>query len=345
MRKHITYNQVIEIQEFTFDCINNTNILLKMARLDKIHDLASGNKIYKLLPIIKYVKANNFRQILTFGGAFSNHVHALALMANSQGIESIAVIRGEPHYAKNPTLSDAQNVGMRLVFVNRQEYKLRNDQDYLTQLQSRFPDALIIPEGGSSQLAIQGCAQMALDIVNNQHPHSENELLAVASGTGATAAGLVCGLADNQRLVAYSVLKDKSLQSRIAAFIRAENDDKDNDREHIHENHHGNGNDLCKPNYTIQNADFGGYAKFEKPLLDFILSWLDQTGILLDPIYTSKMCRRVIEQVEAGEFKTGQVITLIHSGGLQGWRGMQQRVESIGGANAWKQISLYLESA
>ena len=311
------------IQEITFERLKNSSIKLKMARLDQNNALASGNKIYKLKPIIKYAKAHNFKQILSFGGAYSNHIHALALLAKQYQIESIALIRGEAEYAQNPTLSDAQNAGMQLQFVNRAEYKQRNDEAYLKQLQQRFPDALIVPEGGSSQLAIHGCAQMARDI--NQF--SSNELLAIASGTGATAAGLVCGLAENQRLNVYAVLKDESLPSRIADFIDKENDSS----KQIHQQ------------YSLHKADFGGYAKLDQSLLDFILDWLAQTGILLDPIYTSKMCLRVVQQIEAGEFSKGQSMTLIHSGGLQGWRGMQQRVESLVGAAAWKMINNALQ--
>jgi len=316
---------LIPINEINFDRIEAQGIRLNMARADQIHDLASGNKIYKLRPIIEFAKANNFKQILSFGGAYSNHIHALALLAQQHNIESVAIIRGEAKYAENPTLSDAQDAGMTLEFVSREEYKQRANQDYLTQLQKRFPLALIIPEGGSSQLAIKGCAQMAKDINQGSSNSFESNTLAIASGTGATAAGLVCGLADNQRLIAYSVLKDESLKSRIDDFISVENS--------THHDH-----------YEIQNADFGGYAKFDKPLLDFILSWLDQTGILLDPIYTSKLCRRVIQQIEAGEFLKGQSITLIHSGGLQGWRGMQQRVEKLSGESAWMTINSYLKT-
>lgn len=312
----------IPIQEIYLERIKAFDIELKMARADQIHDMASGNKIYKLNPIFDYAKANNFKQVLSFGGAYSNHIHALALLAQKNNIGSVAIIRGEAKYAENPTLSDAQKAGMSLEFVSREEYKKRNEENYLSQLQFRYPDALIISEGGGSQLAIQGCAQMARDI-NGKH-HFENDILTVASGTGATAAGLVCGLSDNQKLIAYSVLKDESLKSRIDTFINAEES-------------------LNVSQYTIQNADFGGYAKFDKALLDFIFSWLEQTGILLDPIYNSKMCCRVVQQIEAGKFEQGQSITLIHSGGLQGWRGMQQSVEKIGGSKAWDKISLNLK--
>ena len=315
----------LNLQKINYVGSKNSNICLRMARLDQINQFASGNKIYKLRPIIAYAKANNYKQILSFGGAFSNHIHALALLAQKQQISSIGLIRGEPEYAQNPTLSEAQTAGMRLVFINRTEYKRRNDPQYLQNLQQRYPDALIIPEGGSSQLAIQGCAQMARDI-DLACSNDTNNILAVACGTGATAAGLACGLTGNQQLNVYSVLKDDTLKSRIDAFINAEQ------------------LGMKKPNYSLYQADFGGYAKFDKPLLAFIMNWLEQTGILLDPIYTSKMCRYVIQQIEAGEFSLDQSITLIHSGGLQGWRGMQQRVETLGGLNTWKRIEDYLEN-
>lgn len=314
----------INVQSIHFDCLNPKHVDLKMARFDQINKLASGNKIYKLKPVLNYVKNNNIKQVISFGGAYSNHIHALALLAEHQGIESIALIRGEPEYAKNPTLKDAQNAGMRLVFVDRAEYKQRNDLEYLAQLQKSYPNALIVPEGGSSQLAIEGCAQMARDI--NLNDVAGDNVLAVASGTGATAAGLTCGLAQNQNLNVYAVLKDGSLHSRINEFVRNEEADS------------------VEKNYTIHQADFGGYAKLDKYLITFILNWLDQTGILLDPIYTSKMCCRVIQQIEAGDFEDGTTVTLIHSGGLQGWRGMQKRVKSLAGIDAWQKIESYLDS-
>jgi len=308
----ITAPILINIQNIDFTGIESSGVNLMMARADQIHDLASGNKIYKLRPIIEFAKYNNYKQILSFGGAFSNHIYALALLAQQQSIETVALIRGEEEYAQNPTLNDAQKAGMNLEFVSREEYKLRNDTDYLQQLQLRYPQALIIPEGGSSQLAIKGCSQMTQDI----NATIKSDVLAISAGTGATAAGLACGLDENQRLAVYSVLKDESLQSRIEGFIYAEI-----------------GSD--QQNYSLHNADFGGYAKLDKPLLDFILIFLEQTGILLDPIYTSKLCLKVIQQIDAGLFTPNTSITLIHSGGIQGWRGMKQRVIDLADDDVW----------
>ena len=309
----------LPIQKIQHPITERANISLFMARADLIHPLASGNKIYKLMPNIEFANTNGYTELLSFGGAFSNHIHALALMAQKHGFKSIGIIRGEGNYAANPTLQDAQNAGMKLAFVTRKDYKRRNEADYLAKLQVQFPKALIIPEGGSSQLAISGCAKIAEEINEIQ----ECDVLTVACGTGATVAGLVCGASKNQSVIGYSVLRDESLTGRVGNSIKNEKS-------------------TIVSHYKIETADFGGYAKLDKPLLDFVLDWLDQTGILLDPIYTSKMCRRIMQQIEDDEFNAGMSICMIHSGGLQGWRGMEKRVRDLSGDVAWKRIEAYL---
>lgn len=292
-------------------------VQLYMARADLIHPLASGNKVYKLMPNLEFAKLQGYKQLLSFGGAFSNHIHALALMAQKEGFESVGVIRGEQAYASNPTLKMAQSAGMQLEFVDRITYKRRHDVDYLVQLQQQYPNALIIPEGGSSQLAIQGCASLVSDI--NQQQDQKADVLTIACGTGATLSGLICGLKQGQTAIGYAVLKDGSLKARVADYIKSE---KPNDQTVI----------------CIEKADFGGYAKLDSSLLDFILAWLDNTGILLDPIYTSKMCMRLMQQIESGEFKSGSTITMIHSGGLQGWYGMEKQVNKLSNETTWALI-------
>ena len=309
----------LTIQKVTSKLADDAAITLSMARADLIHPLASGNKIYKLMPNMDFAKANGYTELLSFGGAFSNHIHALALMAQKHGLKSIGIIRGESDYATNPTLQDAQNAGMKLVFVTRKDYKRRNNAEYLSELQTQFPKALIIPEGGSSQLAIGGCAKLAEEINEIQ----KCDMLTVACGTGATVAGLVYGASNNQSVIGYSVLRDESLVGRVEDFIKDEKRD-------------------IASNYKIEAADFGGYAKLDKPLLDFVFDWLNQTGILLDPIYTSKMCKKLMQQIKAGEFEPGTSICMVHSGGLQGWRGMKRRVRELAGDERWKQIEACL---
>jgi 1-aminocyclopropane-1-carboxylate deaminase/D-cysteine desulfhydrase-like pyridoxal-dependent ACC family enzyme len=293
----------------------DAGVRLFMARADTVHPLASGNKIYKLKPILEFAKNNNINQLLSFGGAYSNHNHALALIAEQYGLRSVGIIRGEKEYANNPTLTDAKNAGMQLEFVNRKVYKQRKDASYLEELQKRYPDSLIIPEGGSSQMALAGCAELSKEINLIQ----QSNVLTVASGTGATLAGLISGAAVNQKVIAYAVLRDQSLAARVEQFLALE----------------GCGNN----NYDIEAADFGGYAKLDKDLLDFILTWFEETGVLLDPIYTGKMCMRLMQQIKAKKFDAGMSITMVHSGGLQGWRGMRSTVEGLAGDHVWNLIS------
>lgn len=307
----------LRLEKINMALCNKANIKLVMLRADLIHPLASGNKFYKLAPTIERSQLQKFNCLLSFGGAYSNHIHALALSAQARGISSIGIIRGEASYASNPTLKDAQQAGMQLEFVDRLTYKRRADDDYLNQLQQRYPDALIIPEGGSNQEAVKGCGKLA-DEINDL---IRADIITVAAGTGATAAGIACRVNKSQTVIAYAVLKDETLDKRIKAFISNEGSSVD---------------------VNIEQADFGGYAKLSKQLLDFILNWLDITGILLDPIYTAKMCMRLMQQIESAEFARSTTIVMIHSGGLQGWRGMQQRVVALSGQESWDKINAYL---
>ncbi|WP_299879416.1 1-aminocyclopropane-1-carboxylate deaminase/D-cysteine desulfhydrase [uncultured Cocleimonas sp.] len=312
--------QNLNIESVEIAAAKKSGVKLFMARADRIHPLASGNKFYKLKPHFEYAIANDIKQLVSFGGAFSNHIHALALMAKDYGLQSVGIIRGEQEYASNPTLTAARNAGMALEFVTRKEYQLRHGENYLAELQKRYPLALIIPEGGSSQLAIAGCATLTKDI-NAQH---RSDIFTIASGTGASFAGLVCGLEETQQAISYAVLKDQSLEQRISSFINKE--------------------EIQANEYSIEQADYGGYAKFDETHLEFILDWLEQTGILLDPIYTSKMCRRLVEQLTDGQFEKGTSITMVHSGGLQGWLGMRDKVIKLEGESSWDLIQSYLLS-
>lgn len=299
--------------------IQQFNLEVSMARADQIHPLASGNKYYKLKPSLEYAKDNNIKCLLSFGGAFSNHIHALALTAQKAGFDTIGIIRGEAQYADNPTLRAARNAGMKLVFVSREEYRQRANQAYIENLQNEYPSCLIIPEGGSNNLAIKGCINLAKDI-NTSNNNADFDVLAVASGTGATAAGLICGAKGTQSVQVYSALKDASLENRIKRFIKP----------------------CANQTYQIHQADYGGFAKISQPLLEFVWDWYEDTGILLDPIYTSKLIMRLIEQVKVGFFSPGTRICVLHSGGLQGWLGMEQRVVKLMGHSYWQKLERIL---
>lgn len=317
----------IKLQAIEHTSISNHKIKLLMARLDDFQPLASGNKYFKLQTNFNFANKKGINQLITFGGAFSNHIHALALLGQQAGFRTRGIIRGEPEnatiYSQNPTLLDAQKAGMELHFVNRKEYRLRNDQDYLEKLQQQYPKALIIPEGGSNQHAVSGC----MDISRQINKIRQTDIITVACGTGATLAGIVCGLNIKQQAIGYAVLRDESMEKRIRTFISDNQSnlgkaDKDKD----------------KANWLVEKADFGGYAKVDKDLLSFIFDWLAQTGILLDPIYTSKMCMRLMQQIEAGVFAPNTSICMVHSGGLQGWRGMEKKVIQLAGQSKWNII-------
>lgn len=299
------------IEEISHPVVEKSGVQLYIARVDKIHALASGNKYYKLKPNLAFAKQQGIKRLISFGGAFSNHIHAFALYAQEMGFETIGIIRGEAEYANNPTLQDVQRAGMTLVFVNRKEYSLRHDKTYLGALQQKYPDALIIPEGGSSQLAVNSCRHLMQEINQIQH----FDIITAACGTGATFAGLVCGLNKHQYAIAYAALRDKTLSERIGRFILNEGEISDS--------------------YKIESADFGGFAKLNQEVLNLVLDWLEKTTILLDPIYTSKMVLRLLQQIKVGEFSKGTSICMVHTGGLQGWRGMKCRVIKLGGDSSW----------
>ncbi|HHL19853.1 MAG TPA: pyridoxal-phosphate dependent enzyme [Thiothrix sp.] len=296
------------------------NINIWMVNTTHIDAQASGNKFYKLMPNIEYAKEHAFECLLSFGGAYSNHIYALALSARSHGLHSIGIIRGEAAYAANPTLRDAKNAGMEFVFVSREEYRLRDDAVYLDDLQKRYRHAFIIPEGGSNALAVKGCRRLMQQINDSLSVDS----VAVACGTGGTLAGLVTGGKPTQTVLGFSVLKDASLALRVAGYLQQTNGIRDSAD--------------STNSYQIVDATYGGYAKLDVELLDFIMDWLEQTGILLDPIYTSKMCKRLFEMICAGDIKSHTTLAIVHSGGLQAWRGMKERVIRLKGECFWGRI-------
>lgn len=314
--------------ELDLSTIHASGMKLSLFNIASMHPLASGNKLFKLAPNLQHAIENGFSQVLSFGGAFSNHIHALALYGQASGLQTIGIIRGEPEYANNPTLRIAQANGMVLEFVNRKTYRSRNDPDFLQQLSKKYPHTYILPEGGSNSLAVQGCSELGR-MINNQSCNTSIDTsidtIAVACGTGGTLSGLVCGLESDQQVIGFPVVRDTSIEKKIDSLLLNTPDVK----------------------YRLIPADYGGYAKFDKDHLDFILDWLEQTGILLDPIYTSKMCRKLMECIGGNTITISSCkhIGLIHTGGLQAWLGMQSRVIKLGGEACWSVISNALLTA
>lgn len=264
-------------------------------REDEIHPHISGNKYHKLKYNIRYATEEGYSEILTFGGAYSNHILATAVAAQQAGMPSIGIIRGEELYksvATNPTLQMAQQHGMRFHFLSREVYRKKEDAAFLNQLRNQYPEAYFIPEGGNNELAVHGCEEIL-------QPEDESfRVITTAVGTGGTMAGIVKSSHPHQKVLGYSVLQGTFQRRTLLEYTE-------------------------KNNWFITDAYcFGGYAKVDKQLIDFINAFKEETGIPLDPIYTGKMMYGIRECIANKFFDENSRILAIHTGGLQGIKGM-----------------------
>lgn len=281
--------ETIPIQEISI----NKKVRLFIKREDLIHPQISGNKYWKL-----FYNINNYLErqpenplIITFGGAFSNHISAVSAVGKLSNIKTLGVIRGEElenKWRDNPTLIFAKRNGMNLKFVTREEY--RHKEKLSEFLQQEFPDSLIIPEGGTNPNAVQGVKMM----LNNET--KDFDYLCTAVGTGGTVAGISQFCEENQKVVGFKVVEDSSLENRISELT-------------------------SRRNFHLKDAVFGGYGKINDENVRFINDFKDQFGLPLDPIYTGKMMQKVFEMIDEGYFPDGSRILCFHTGGLQGIEG------------------------
>jgi len=267
-----------------------TTVHLKLLRLDLIDPEISGNKWFKLKKNLQEAQATNKNHIITFGGAYSNHIAATAKLCQLKGIKCTGIIRGE--YNLNHTLSLASAQGMELKFVSRSLYRDKVAlQDWLSKHYD-LQNCLVIPEGGANLAGIEGCKEIVSLI------DCTFDYIAVASGTGTTLAGIVQCLAKNQEAIGFSALKGGS-------FIVNEIEKK------LPSN--------FETNYAISDHyHFGGYAKYTNELLDFIKQFETENAIKLDFVYTAKMMYGLIDLIQKNYFPEKSTIVAIHSGGLQG---------------------------
>jgi 1-aminocyclopropane-1-carboxylate deaminase len=265
----------------------------------------SGNKYWKLKYNLKEAKRLEKSTLLTFGGAFSNHIHAVAAAGKLFNFKTIGFIRGEIITPLNPTLEFAKTQGMELIPMTRQNYRKKNDLDFLNQLQSQFPDAYIIPEGGTNQLAVKGCSEIIEELPN------DFDFICCASGTGGTIAGLIIGANNKGKVLGFPALKGNFLTGEITNLIKDYNENQYSNWELIGDYH------------------FGGYGKHKPPLIDFINNFKKEYDIQLEPLYTGKMMFGIFDMIEKGYFPEGSKIVVIHTGGLQGIAGFNQRFGNI----------------
>lgn len=289
------YNKEPITQKITFPGFDLHGCSVHIRRTDKIHPYVSGNKYHKLKYNVKYALEHGYTSLLTFGGAYSNHILATAVAAKEAGLQSIGIIRGQELYQSihsNPTLRKAKAYGMELRFVTREAYRQKDTPEFTDQLIAEYPTAYILPEGGSNALAVKGCEEIV-------QPNDEGfRIITTAVGTGGTMAGIVKSTHAHQKVLGFSVLNGTFQRKALSEYTE-------------------------KTNYLLTDAYcFGGYAKVDKLLIDFINEFKEETGILLDPVYTGKMMYGIRECIKNAFFDENSRILAIHTGGLQGIEGM-----------------------
>ncbi|WP_017730352.1 1-aminocyclopropane-1-carboxylate deaminase/D-cysteine desulfhydrase [Nafulsella turpanensis] len=283
--------------------LSKHKVQLWIKREDLLHPHISGNKWRKLKYNLQAARQQGQKVLLTFGGAFSNHIAAVAAAGKTFGFRTIGIIRGEEHLPLNATLAFAQEQGMELRYMSRSTYKEKEQPEVMLQLREQFGKFYLIPEGGSNALAVQGCAEIIHDLETSAYDY-----ICTACGTGATLAGLVAGMNRKKQLLGFPVLKGGS-------FLKAEVDRLT--KEYNGQLYH---------NYQLMtDYHFGGYAKWKPELLNFMNIFREVTGIPLDPIYTGKMLFGLYNLVQKGFFKPGTSLLAIHTGGLQGVKGFRER--------------------
>ncbi len=283
------------LQKLDSDQLNRAGVTLWVKRLDLVHPLVSGNKWYKLKYNLLAAKEQGATTILSFGGAYSNHIHALAAACQMLGFASIGVIRGEPYTPLNNTLAFAQACGMQLHYLNRADYRLKHTHLIQQQLKVEYGNPYIVPEGGSNTLALKGVAELITELGDDY------DLLCCACGSGGTLAGLIAGLAGRKRLEGFAALKGAGFLSTDVQRLLAEGAYVDPGNWHINLDYH-----------------FGGFAKTTPQLLAFIQQFEAEHGIPLEPLYTGKLFYGLFERIAAGAYSPGTRIIALHSGGLQG---------------------------
>ena len=269
------------------------DIELWMKRDDQLHPVISGNKWRKLKFILDHALYSGADTIISMGGMYSNHLHALAYVGKALGLKTIAYIRGDNPDLLTPTLVDLKAWGMELKFISRTEYRQLRQYKGSLDLPGLKPQQYWLPEGGAQALALNGVAELVAEI------EIAYDYLCVPCGTGATLAGLIAATEDHVSLLGFAALKNASfLNTDVSTLLKQ-----------------------SKSNWHI-NLDyhFGGFASTTPELLSFISAFEAKTTIQLEPVYTGKMMYALYDLISKGHFSTGQRIIAVHTGGLQGDR-------------------------
>lgn len=288
-------------------------VALYMKREDLIHPVVSGNKYRKLKYNLEHARELGAKRLLTFGGAYSNHISALSFAGRMNQMETVGVIRGEELGSRleevlrrNPTLGFAASNGMRFHFVTREQYRKRKDPAFLDALDAEYGPFYLVPEGGTNALAVKGCEEILLP------GDLEFDYVCAPVGTGGTLAGLVNSMGKHQQGLGFQSLQGDFLQDEIAKYT------------------------IPERNWSLIDAyHFGGYAKVNENLISFINEFYRSTTIPLDPVYTGKMMYGIVDLIKKRFFRKNSKILAIHTGGLQGISGMNELLKKKNLPEIW----------
>ncbi|BAV94376.1 1-aminocyclopropane-1-carboxylate deaminase/D-cysteine desulfhydrase [Ichthyobacterium seriolicida] len=285
----------VPIQRVTLPLFSLRGVNVFVKREDLIHRYISGNKYRKLKYNMLFAENEKYNRILSFGGAFSNHILALAYACKEKNISSVGVIRGEELADKRPdelnsTLRFCLECGMKLHFIDRKQYRDKYHEDFILSLRNTFGEFYLLPEGGSNNLAVKGCEEI-LDSRTDKF-----DVIFCAVGTGGTISGIINSAKKNQRVIGIPVLRGANfLEAEICKYLNE---------------------DVCQWSLNY-NYSFGGYAKCDKRLLSFIELIENKTSIPLEPVYTGKVLYAIFDMIERNIFSRGTDILMIHTGGLR----------------------------
>lgn len=293
------------------DTYKGIEIWLK--RDDLIHPQVSGNKWRKLKYYLDDFRNSRKRSILTFGGAFSNHLAATAALGNLAGIETKALVRGE-EVKSNTTLDFCRSMGMEVEGISRKRYATKDDPEFLQLLQAALPEVYVIPEGGKGPLGVRGCTEIMDEVGDNF------DAVCVSAGTATTATGLLLGTGF-AKIHCFPALKGGQFLQRAIAQQGVEYCRK-----------FSTGTDVKKllEQRLILESDyhFSGYAKVSDELIEFMNSFYHKYGVKLDPVYTGKMMYGVMDRIDKGTLARGTKLLCLHTGGLQGVAGMNRTLKN-----------------
>ncbi len=299
---HRSLNQEVSYQPEDYPAYRIT-----IKRDDLLHPHISGNKYRKLKYNLEQAYREGKHTLLTFGGAYSNHIVATAVAGFENGFKTIGVIRGDElgrnypqSVEENPSLSFAARMGMRFYFVDRTTYRNKESGAFLEHLKEKFGDFYPVPQGGTNALAVKGTQEIISEQDKDFH------YICSAIGTGGTIAGIINAAYQGQEVIGFPALKGDFLARDISRYVHADTP------------------------WSLKEYHFGGFAKINDELVEFINDFKDQTNIQLDPVYTGKMMYGIIDMFKKGEIPPDAKVLAIHTGGLQGIRGMNLMLKKKG---------------